>query len=145
MTVNYREAWNIHACSGILFNHESPLRGIEFVTRKISLGVAEIAKGKKEVISLGNLNAERDWGHARDYVEATWKILQQNIPDDFVISTGKKASVRTFIELTCEELGWNGIRWEGEGLNEIGIRKSDGKNIIKVDKRYFRPTEVDTI
>ena len=145
VTVNYREAYGLFACNGILFNHESPRRGETFVTRKITRGLARINAGLEDCLYVGNLNAERDWGHARDYVEAKWKILQQDVPEDFVISTGQKVSVKKFIELTCEKLGWNDFIWEGEGLEERGIRKSNGKTIIKIDQRYFRPTEVETL
>ena len=145
VTVNYREAYGLFACNGILFNHESPRRGETFVTRKITRGLARINAGLEDCLYVGNLNAERDWGHARDYVEAKWKILQQDVPEDFVISTGQKVSVKKFIELTCEEIGWNDFIWEGEGLEERGIRKSNGKTIIKIDPRYFRPTEVETL
>tara|TARA_Y100001968_G_C19448240_1_gene766695 strand:+ start:1464 stop:2564 length:1101 start_codon:yes stop_codon:yes gene_type:complete len=145
VTINYREAYGLFACNGILFNHESPRRGETFVTRKITRGLCRINAGLEDCLYVGNLNAERDWGHARDYVEAKWKILQQEIPEDFVISTGKKASVKKFIELTCEHLGWSDLIWEGEGLQERGIRKATGKTIIKIDQRYFRPTEVETL
>ena len=142
MTVNYREAWNIHACSGILFNHESPLRGIEFVTRKISLGVAEIAKGKKEDISLGNLNAERDWGFAGDYVEAMWLMLQQKSPKDFIIATGETHSVRHFAEKAFSVIDVN-IEWDSNDDVELGMCKKSGKVLIKVNKEYNRPAETD--
>ena len=142
MTVNYREAWNIHACSGILFNHESPLRGIEFVTRKISLGVAEIAKGKKEVISLGNLNAERDWGFAGDYVEAMWLMLQQKSPKDFIIATGETHSVRHFAEKAFSVIDVD-IEWDSNDDVELGKCKKSGKALIKVNKEYNRPAETD--
>ena len=142
MTVNYREAWNIHACSGILFNHESPLRGIEFVTRKISLGVAEIAKGKKEDISLGNLNAERDWGFAGDYVEAMWLMLQQKSPKDFIIATGETHSVRHFAEKAFSVIDVD-IEWDSNDDVELGKCKKSGKALIKVNKEYNRPAETD--
>ena len=142
MTVNYREAWNIHACSGILFNHESPLRGIEFVTRKISLGVAEIAKGKKEDISLGNLNAERDWGFAGDYVEAMWLMLQQKSPKDFIIATGETHSVRHFAEKAFSVIDVD-IEWVSNDDVELGKCKKSGKALIKVNKEYNRPAETD--
>ena len=142
MTVNYREAWNIHACSGILFNHESPLRGIEFVTRKISLGVAEIAKGKKEDISLGNLNAERDWGFAGDYVEAMWLMLQQKSPKDFIIATGETHSVRHFAEKAFSVIDFD-IEWDSNDDVELGKCKKSGKALIKVNKEYNRPAETD--
>ena len=142
MTVNYREAWNIHACSGILFNHESPLRGIEFVTRKISLGVAQIAKGKKENISLGNLNAERDWGFAGDYVEAMWLMLQQKDPKDYIIATGETNSVRNFAEKAFKVIDID-IEWVLNDRSEIGKCKKTGKELVKVDKDYNRPAETD--
>ena len=142
MTVNYREAWNIHACSGILFNHESPLRGIEFVTRKISLGVAEIAKGKKEDISLGNLNAERDWCFAGDYVEAMWLMLQQKSPKDFIIATGETHSVRHFAEKAFSVIDVD-IEWDSNDDVELGKCKKSGKALIKVNKEYNRPAETD--
>ena len=142
MTVNYREAWNIHACSGILFNHESPLRGIEFVTRKISLGVAEIAKDKKENISLGNLNAERDWGFAGDYVEAMWLMLQQEAPKDFIIATGETHSVRNFAEKAFSVIDID-IEWDSNDDTELGKCKKSGKALIKVNKEYKRPAETD--
>ena len=142
MTVNYREAWNIHACSGILFNHESPLRGIEFVTRKISLGVAQIAKGKKENISLGNLNAERDWGFAGDYVEAMWLMLQQKDPKDYIIATGETNSVRNFAEKAFKVIDID-IEWVLNDRSEIGKCKKTGKELVKVNKDYNRPAETD--
>ena len=142
MTVNYREAWNIHACSGILFNHESPLRGIEFVTRKISLGVAEIAKDKKENISLGNLNAKRDWGFAGDYVEAMWLMLQQEAPKDFIIATGETHSVRNFAEKAFSVIDID-IEWDSNDDTELGKCKKSGKALIKVNKEYKRPAETD--
>ena len=145
ITVNYREAYGMFACNGILFNHESPRRGETFVTRKITLGLTSIDKGIKECIYIGNLDAKRDWGHAKDYVELQWKILQQDNPEDFVISTGRQESVRRFIELSAEKLGWGGIEWEGKGLNEIGRRCDTNKVVVRVDKRYFRPTEVDSL
>ena len=142
MTVNYREAWNIHACSGILFNHESPLRGIEFVTRKISLGVAEIAKGKKEDISLGNLNAERDWGFAGDYVEAMWLMLQQKSPKDFIIATGETHSLTHVAEKAFSVIDVD-IEWDSNDDVELGKCKKSGKALIKVNKEYNRPAETD--
>ncbi len=142
MTVNYREAWGMHACSGILFNHESPLRGIEFVTRKISLGVAEIAKGKKKDISLGNLNAERDWGFAGDYVHAMWLMLQQEVPKDYIIATGKTHSVRSFVEKAFEVIDVK-IDWVKEKEDEIGKCKKTGRNLIKINKEFNRPSETD--
>ena len=145
IVINYREAYGIFACNGILFNHESPRRGETFVTRKITRGLARIECGLENKLYVGNLNALRDWGHARDYVEMQWLMLQQEKPEDYVIATGSQISVREFIEIAAEYIGWGGIRWEGEGLNEIGIRNDNNKTIIEVDKRYFRPTEVETL
>ena len=153
ITVNYREAYGIYACNGILFNHESPRRGETFVTRKITRGLARIDAGLDQCIYMGNLDARRDWGHARDYVEMQWRMLQQKIPEDFVIATGRQESVRRFIELTANALGWNkndskkkiGIIWEGSGLNEVGRRADSGKIVVKIDPRYFRPSEVETL
>ena len=144
IVVNYREAYNFFACNGILFNHESPLRGETFVTRKITIGLSRIKLGVQRVLVLGNLNAKRDWGHAEDYAEAMWKMMQLKKPDDFVIATGKQYSVRDFVNNTAKNLGIN-IRWTGKGVNEKGIDKKTGKTIVKVGKRYFRPTEVDTL
>ena len=151
ITVNYRESYGIFACNGILFNHESPRRGETFVTRKITRGLSRINEGLEECIYMGNLNSLRDWGHARDYVEMQWKMLQQSKPIDYVIATGRQESVRKFIELSSKALGWNkydnesGIIWEGEGINEVGIRADNGKVVVKIDQRYFRPCEVDTL
>ena len=142
MTINYREAWNIHACSGILFNHESPLRGTEFVTRKISQGMAKIALKKIKKINLGNLNAERDWGFAGDYVEAMWLMLQKDKPDDYVIATGETHSVRDFVQVAANSIDID-IEWNNEGDNEVGICKKTGNTIISVDKQYTRPSETD--
>lgn len=144
ITVNYREGYNLFACNGILFNHESPRRGETFVTRKITRGVAEIIVGKKEKISLGNLNAKRDWGYAGDYVEAMWLILQQNNPGDYVIATGETHTVREFVELSFKEVGIN-IEWIGQGVNEKGIDRKTGRVLIDVNPRYFRPTEVECL
>ena len=144
IVVNYREAYNFFACNGILFNHESPLRGETFVTRKITIGLSRIKLGVQRVLVLGNLNAKRDWGHAEDYAEAMWKMMQLKKPDDFVIATGKQYSVRDFVNNTAKNLGII-IRWTGKGVNEKGIDKKTGKTIVKVGKRYFRPTEVDTL
>jgi GDPmannose 4,6-dehydratase len=144
IVVNYREAYNFFACNGILFNHESPLRGETFVTRKITIGLSRIKLGVQRVLVLGNLNAKRDWGHAEDYAEAMWKMMQLKKPDDFVIATGKQYSVRDFVNNTAKNLGIN-IRWTGKGVNEKGIDKKTGKTIVKVGKRYFRPTEVDAL
>ena len=142
ITVNYREAYNIYACNGILFNHESPVRGETFVTRKITKGLARIKLGVQKDLYLGNLNSLRDWGHAKDYVEAQWLMLQQKKPEDFVIATGKQYSVRDFINLAAKNLDMK-IDWKGKDLNEIGLYQ--GKEIIKIDPRYFRPTEVETL
>jgi len=142
ITVNYREAYNIYACNGILFNHESPLRGETFVTRKITKGLSRIKLGLQKKLYLGNLMAKRDWGHAKDYVEAQWLMLQQDAPEDFVIATGEQYSVKDFINISANELNMN-IAWKGEGLKEVGIY--EGNEIIKVDPRYFRPTEVESL
>ena len=143
ITINYREAYGIFACNGILFNHESPVRGENFVTRKISIALSRIKLGLQESLYLGNLDAKRDWGHAKDFVEAQWMMLQQDNPEDFVIATGIQYSVRDFINAAAKELDMN-IRWDGSGLNEKGFDDS-GKCIISVDPRYFRPTEVETL
>ena len=142
--VNYREAYKFFACNGILFNHESPLRGETFVTRKITIGLSRIKLGLQKDLVLGNLNAKRDWGHAKDYAEAMWKMMQLKKPDDFVIATGKQYSVRDFVNFSAKNLGII-IKWVGKGINEKGIDKRTGKIIVKVGKRYFRPTEVDTL
>jgi GDPmannose 4,6-dehydratase len=162
ITVNYREAYNMFACNGILFNHESPLRGETFVTRKITRGVAQIALGMQQEIFMGNLDAKRDWGHAKDYVEAMWRILQQDTPEDFVIATGVTTKVRDFITMAFAEVGFN-LRFEGEGVDEVGILDSfsadvvahvlgdcpiqvkTGDILVRIDARYFRPTEVDLL
>ncbi len=144
ITVNYREAYNLFACNGILFNHESPLRGETFVTRKITRAIARIKLDLQDRIYLGNLNAKRDWGFAGDYVEAMWLMLQQDKPDDFVIATGEAHSVREFVELAFAEVGI-GIDWQGEGTTEKGIDKSTGRVLVEVDPRYFRPTEVEIL
>jgi GDPmannose 4,6-dehydratase len=142
ITVNYREAYGIFACNGILFNHESPFRGETFVTRKITLALARIKYGLQKKLYLGNLNALRDWGHAKDFVEAQWLMLQQDKPEDFVIATGKQHSVRDFINIASKNLEMK-IDWRGKGLDEVGL--FEGNEIIKVDPRYFRPTEVETL
>ena len=142
--VNYREAYGIFACNGILFNHESPVRGETFVTRKITRAVARMKLGLQEKLYLGNLNSLRDWGHARDYVRAQWLILQQDQPEDFVIATGKQYSVRQFVDAAFAEVGMQ-LRWEGEGVQEKGIDAKSGKICVEVDPRYFRPTEVETL
>ncbi len=143
ITVNYREAYGMYACNGILFNHESPVRGETFVTRKITRGLARIKLGLQECLYLGNLDARRDWGHARDYVEVQWLMLQQEKPEDYVIGTGEQHSVREFVEAVAAELGIR-IRWQGSGENEIGVDEH-GRPIVAIDSRYFRPTEVDNL
>ncbi len=143
ITVNYREAYNMYACNGILFNHESPLRGETFVTRKITRAIARIKLGLQDCLFLGNLDAKRDWGHARDYIEAQWLMLQQDEPEDFVIATGIQYSVREFVECAAKELGIE-LSWKGEGVDEKGY-DSKGNCIVAVDPRYFRPTEVETL
>ena len=150
ITINYREAYDLFACNGILFNHESPRRGETFITRKITRGLSRINQGLSDCIYLGNLNSKRDWGHAKDYVEMQWLMLQQEKPEDFVISTGRSESIRRFAELSAFYLGWGdssgkSIIWEGEGINEVGIRSDTGEVVIRVDPRYFRPTEVDIL
>jgi GDPmannose 4,6-dehydratase len=140
--VNYREAYGMHASNGILFNHESPRRGPTFVTRKITRAVARIKAGKQKELFLGNLNAKRDWGHAKDYVRGMWMMLQQEKPDDFVIATGETHSVREFVEKAFAVVGIN-IKWQGEGVDEVGINSTTGETIVKIDERYFRPTEVE--
>jgi GDPmannose 4,6-dehydratase len=144
ITVNYREAYGMYACNGILFNHESPIRGETFVTRKITRGLARIKEGLDESLFLGNLNSRRDWGHARDYVRAQWLMLQQERPDDFVIATGEQHSVREFVEKAAAHLDMQ-IDWAGEGVNERGMERASGRVVVQVDSRYFRPTEVDTL
>ncbi|HZZ95355.1 MAG TPA: GDP-mannose 4,6-dehydratase [Usitatibacter sp.] len=143
ITVNYREAYGMYACNGILFNHESPVRGETFVTRKITRALARIKLGLQDCVFLGNLNAKRDWGHARDYVEMMWLMLQQEKPDDFVIATGEQYSVRDFVNAAAKEVGLK-ITWKGDGVNEKGY-DAQGKCIVSVDPRYFRPTEVETL
>lgn len=144
ITVNYREAYGIYACNGILFNHESPIRGETFVTRKITRALARISLGLQECLYLGNMNALRDWGHARDYVEMQWLMLQQETPEDFVIATGEQHSVREFVELAAMEIGIE-VRWEGRGVDEKGYDVATDKCIVAVDPRYFRPAEVETL
>ena len=143
VTVNYREAYGIYACNGILFNHESPMRGETFVTRKITRGLARIKEGLDQCLFLGNMYAKRDWGHARDFVEAQWLILQQDEPEDFVIATGEQHSVREFVDIAAKKIGLD-ITWSGSGVNEVGTDQH-GNQIVKVDPRYFRPTEVETL
>jgi len=144
ITINYREAYNFYACNGILFNHESPIRGETFVTRKITRAAARIKLGLQEMLFLGNLDAKRDWGHARDYVEAMWLMLQQPDPQDFVIATGEDHSVREFVEIAFKEVGI-AIKWRGQGVEEAGYDEDSDRVLIKVNPRYFRPTEVDTL
>jgi GDPmannose 4,6-dehydratase len=144
ITINYREAYGIYACNGILFNHESPIRGETFVTRKITMALAKISLGQQDVLYLGNLDAKRDWGHAKDYVEMQWLMLQQDKPDDFCIATGVQYSVRDFVNFAWEYLGKT-IRWEGKGIDEKGYDVATGDLIVAVDKQYFRPTEVETL
>ena len=143
ITVNYREAYGVYACNGILFNHESPVRGENFVTRKITRALANIKLGLQDCLYLGNLSAKRDWGHARDYIEMQWLMLQQDKPEDFVIATGVQYSVREFVDAAASELGIS-VTWSGHGLDEVGV-DSGGKVIVRVDPRYFRPTEVETL
>jgi len=142
ITINYRLAYNIYACNGILFNHESPIRGETFVTRKITRAVAAIKLGLQEKLYIGNLDAKRDWGHAKDYVEGMWLMLQQNKPDDYVLATGESHTVREFIESAFSEIGKT-IVWKGKGEREVGFSKDKKKILVEVDKRYFRPTEVN--
>jgi len=142
ITVNYREAYGIYACNGILFNHESPIRGETFVTRKITRALAKIKLGLQDCLYLGNMDAKRDWGHAKDYVEMQWLMLQQDSPEDFAIATGEQYSVRDFVNAAAKELEMD-INWSGQGVNEIGTW--NGNEIVKVDERYFRPTEVETL
>lgn len=144
MTINYRESYGMHASNGILFNHESPLRGETFVTRKISMAVAAIEAGKQECLYLGNLDAKRDWGHARDYVEGMWRILQRDEPDDYVLATGETHSVKEFVKAAFAAIGRT-IKWQGKGLDEKGIDAQSGKIVVAVDQRYFRPAEVELL
>ena len=151
ITVNYREAYGIFACNGILFNHESPRRGETFVTRKITRGLARINAGLESCLYLGNLDSKRDWGHAKDYVIMQWLMLQQDKPEDFVIASGRMETVRRFVEISAKFLNWNtnpsepAIIWKGEGLNEVGIRADNNKIVVRIDPRYFRPTEVNEL
>ena len=142
--MNYREAYGIHASNGILFNHESPIRGETFVTRKITRAVAAIEAGLQDQLFIGNLNARRDWGHARDYVEGMWMMLQQPQPDDYVLATGESHAVREFVEHAFALTGRR-LKWRGEGTHETGVDEASGKALVKVDPRYFRPTEVDVL
>ena len=151
ITVNYRESYGMFACNGILFNHESPRRGETFVTKKITRGLCRVNAGLEDCIYMGNIDAKRDWGHAKDYVEMQWLMLQQKIPEDFVIATGRMETVRRFIEISAEKLNWNSteggpaIIWEGTGINEVGRRADTKKIVIKIDPRYFRPCEVEQL
>lgn len=142
MVVNYREAYGMHASNGILFNHESPIRGETFVTRKITRAVAAIVNGVQDRLYLGNLDAKRDWGHARDYIEGMWMMMQQDTPDDYVLATGETHAVREFVELAFREAGI-GIEWKGRGREEVGLDRKTGRILVEIDPRYFRPTEVD--
>lgn len=144
IVVNYREAYNMFACNGILFNHESPRRGENFVTRKVTRSIAKIQLGLQDVLELGNLDAKRDWGHAKDYVEAMWLMLQQPVPDDYVIATGETHSVREFVEAAFKYVGRT-IKWEGEAVNETGQDTETGQVLVRVNPKYFRPTEVDVL
>jgi len=144
ITVNYREAYNIHASNGILFNHESPIRGETFVTQKIAMGVASIHSKKQECLYLGNLDAKRDWGHAKDYIEGMYRIVQNETPDDFVLATGRTETVRTFVEMAFNQID-KIVEWSGSGVNEIGIDSKTGETLVKVSSKYFRPTEVELL
>jgi GDPmannose 4,6-dehydratase len=144
ITKNYREAYGMYACSGILFNHESPRRGHNFVTRKITIALGNIVKGKQDKLVLGNINSLRDWGHARDYVEGMWLMLQQDRPDDYVLSTNEYHSVREFVEKSFALKGFD-IKWKGEGINEIGYDLNTGRELIFISEKYFRPAEVDEL
>ena len=144
ITVNYRESYGIYACNGILFNHESPVRGETFVTRKITRALARIKLGLQECLYLGNIDAKRDWGHAKDYVEMQWLMLQQDTPEDFTISTGVQYSVREFIEIAAKEIDMN-IAWKGLGIDEVGLDDKTERVVVRIDPRYFRPTEVETL
>lgn len=144
ITKNYREAYDMFACTGILFNHESPRRGETFVTRKITIALNSIARGRQKCLYLGNLDAKRDWGHAKDFVEAMWLMLQQETPQDYVIATGEQYSVREFVEAAAPHFNMN-VEWQGSGLDEVGIDTNTGKTIIRIDPKYFRPTEVESL
>ena len=145
ITVNYRESYGMYACNGVLFNHESPRRGETFVTRKITRGLSRVDAGLDDCLYMGNLDSLRDWGHARDYVEMQWLMLQQDQPEDYVIATGRQESVRRFIELTSQQLGWGPMEWDGEGTAEVGRRGDTGAVVVRIDPRYFRPAEVETL
>lgn len=144
ITINYREAYNLHACSGILFNHESPLRGMEFVTRKVTLAFARIRHGKQDVLDMGNLDAQRDWGFAGDYVDGMWRMLQQEKPEDYVLATGKARSVREFVELVARLSGYD-LVWKGTGLDETGVDRKSGRTLVRIDPAFFRASEVDLL
>ena len=144
ITKNYRESYGLFACSGILFNHESERRGIEFVTRKISRAAAAISLGKQEFVELGNMDSKRDWGHSKDYVRAMWLMLQQDTPDDYVIATNETRTVREFVEIAFRTAGIE-VEWQGTGIDEVGIDKATGKTVVKVNKKFFRPAEVDVL
>ena len=144
IVVNYREAYGMHASNGILFNHESPRRGPTFVTRKVTRAVARIHKGMQQCLFMGNIDAKRDWGHARDYVRMMWMMLQMEEPDDYVVATGETNTVRSFIELAFECIGVT-ILWKGKGVDEVGYSKQDGRELVKIDPKYFRPTEVELL
>lgn len=144
MTINYRESYDIFGTSGILFNHESPLRGLEFVTRKITDGVARIKSGKQDFIELGNIDAKRDWGYAKDYVDGMWRMLQTDIPDTYVLATGRTERVRDFVEMSCKAVDIN-IEWKGTGIDEVGIDTASGKEIIKINSKFYRPAEVELL
>jgi GDPmannose 4,6-dehydratase len=144
ITKNYREAYGMYTCNGILFNHESPIRGETFVTRKITRAIARISLGLQDMLYLGNIDAERDWGHAKDYVEGMWRMLQQKKPDDYVLATGVKYSVRTFIEKAFKHVGIS-IIWKGKGVNEVGYNAKTKKPVVKISKKYFRPAEVEML
>ncbi|MDO4863329.1 MAG: GDP-mannose 4,6-dehydratase, partial [Ruminococcus sp.] len=144
ITKNYRESYGMFACSGILFNHESERRGIEFVTRKITDAVARIKLGVQDCVELGNMDSKRDWGHSKDYVRAMWLMLQQDKPDDYVIATNETRTVREFVETAFKHVGID-VEWQGEGVDEVGIDKATGKTIVKVNKKFFRPAEVDIL
>ena len=145
ITINYREAYGMYACNGILFNHESPKRGENFVTKKITKGLSKIHYKLQDCLYMGNIDSKRDWGHAKDYVEMQWRMLQQEKPEDYVIATGHQITVRRFIELTAKMLNWGGIDWEGKDINEIGKRSDTGEIVIRIDPKFFRPTEVDNL
>ena len=144
ITVNYREAHDLFACAGILFNHESPLRGIEFVTRKVTLGLARVALGKQDVVRLGNIEAKRDWGFAGDYVEGMWMMLQQDVPDDFILATGRTNSVKNFVNGAAEALGFS-LEWNGDGAATRGVDRRTGKTVVAVAPEFYRPAEVDLL